>query len=61
MSDEATFVITPGPADRTWISIRSYDNPDLYLRHQDSHLYAHHITDSPGRQDATFRICPGFA
>ncbi|MFE7572502.1 AbfB domain-containing protein [Streptomyces sp. NPDC057539] len=57
---DATFAIVPGLADRTWISFRSYNYPDLYLRHQDSHLYVHHITDFQGRQDATFRIRAGF-
>jgi hypothetical protein len=59
--DDATFVLTPGLADPTAVSFRSFNFPDRFLRHRDFHLFIEPIDGDLARLDSTFRLVPGFA
>ena len=57
---DTTFVAIPGLADTSALSFRSINFPDRFLRHRDFHLYLEPPDSDLARQDATFRITPGF-
>jgi len=44
-----------------WLSLRSYNYPDRYLRHQQYNGELTPITSALDKKDATFRIVPGLA
>lgn len=52
----ATFKSVAGLANSSWSSFQSYNYPDRYIRHYSYLLRLDRITDSVGRNDATFRI-----
>ncbi|MFI8962834.1 AbfB domain-containing protein [Streptomyces sp. NPDC053493] len=58
---DATFLLTPGLADPTAVSFRSFNFPDRFLRHRDFHLFLEPIDGDLARLDSTFRLVPGFA
>jgi uncharacterized protein YkwD len=59
---DATFDIVPGLADPTWISFRSTNYPDRYLRHQNFRIKLDVFDGSQVmRGDATFQMRPGLA
>jgi hypothetical protein len=63
MRQDATFVIVGGlaaPGDQEWVSFRSFNKPELFLRHMDFHLFAHPVKNHTDEMDATFRIVTGF-
>lgn len=44
-----------------WLSLRSYNHPDRYLRHQQFNGELTPVTSALDKKDATFRIVPGLA
>ncbi len=57
---DSAFLVVPGLADATWVSFRSVNFPDHYLRHRDFTLRLERALDDMSRQDSTFRIVDGF-
>lgn len=53
---DATFRQVAGLANSGWASYQSYNYPDRYLRHSNYLLKLDPITDTVGRDDATFRL-----
>jgi Alpha-L-arabinofuranosidase B (ABFB) domain len=57
---DSSFLVVPGLADASWVSFRSVNFPDHYIRHRDLTLYLEQALDDLSCQDATFRIVDGF-
>jgi hypothetical protein len=57
---DSSFLVVPGLADASWVSFRSVNYPDHYIRHRDFTLHLERAVDDLSRQDATFRIVDGF-
>jgi hypothetical protein len=53
---DATFRQVAGLANSSWSSFQSYNYPDRHIRHYGYALRLDPITDTAGRNDATFRI-----
>ncbi len=53
---DATFRQVAGLGNSGWSSFQSYNYPDRYIRHYDYQLRLDPITDTQGRNDATFRL-----
>ncbi|MBB5867177.1 hypothetical protein F4553_000556 [Allocatelliglobosispora scoriae] len=57
---DATFILTPGLADATAVSLRSVSQPDRFVRHRQFHLYVEQVVGDGDLMDATFTIASGF-
>ncbi|WP_246090248.1 AbfB domain-containing protein [Nonomuraea deserti] len=56
---DATFRQVAGLAEASWMSLRSDNHPDRYLRHFDHLLRLDPIYDARGRGDTTFLVSAG--
>ena len=57
---DTSFRVVAGLADPEWVSFRSANHPDRFIRQRDFKLYLERPTDDLAKADSTFRIIDGF-
>jgi Alpha-L-arabinofuranosidase B (ABFB) domain len=57
---DTSFRVVAGLADPEWVSFRSANHPDRYIRHRGFKLYLERPIDDVAKTDSTFRIIDGF-